>query len=52
MKVALLDDFHPIISKSFSKWNWECMDCKDWSLEDFKANAHSLDGIVIRSKFK
>ena len=24
---------------------------KHWSLEDFKANAHSLDGIVIRSKF-
>ena len=51
MKVAFLENFHPIISKSFSKWNWECMDCKDWSLEDLKANVHSLDGIVIRSKF-
>ena len=28
-----------------------CMDCKDWSLEDFKANLHNLDGIVIKSKF-
>ena len=51
MRVALLDDFHPLISESFSKWNWEYMDCKDWSLEDFKTNAHNLEGIVIRSKF-
>ena len=51
MRVALLDDFHPLISESFSKWDWDYMDCKHWSLEDFKANAHSLDGIVIRSKF-
>ena len=51
MRVALLDDFHPLISESFSKWNWDYMDCKHWSLKDFKANAHSLDGIVIRSKF-
>ncbi len=51
MRVALLDDFHPLISESFSKWDWDYMDCKHWSLEDFKVNAHSLDGIVIRSKF-
>ena len=51
MRVALLDDFHPLISESFSKWNWDYMDCQHWSLEDFKANAHSLDGIVMRSKF-
>ena len=51
MIVALLDDFHPFISESFSKWNWEYIDCKNWSLEDFKANAHLFEGIVIRSKF-
>ena len=52
MKVALLDDFHPIVHETFSSWNWEIVDGENWTVEDFKLNAASIEGIVIRSKFK
>ena len=52
MKVALLDDFHPTIHETFSSWNWEIIDGKNWTAEDFRLNAASIEGIVIRSKFK
>ena len=28
MKVALLDDFHPLIQQSFSDWKWEVINAK------------------------
>jgi len=52
MKVALLDDFHPTIHETFSSWNWEIIDGKNWTAEDFQLNSGSIEGIVIRSKFK
>ena len=51
MKVALLDDFHPLIQQSFSDWKWEVINAKKWSIDDLKKNAPHLNGLVIRSKF-
>ena len=51
MKVALLDDFHPLIQQSFTDWQWEVINGQKWSLEDLKTNAHLLNGMVIRSRF-
>ena len=42
MKVALLDDFHPLIQQSFSDWKWEVINAKKWSLDDLKKNAPHL----------
>ena len=39
MRVVLLDDFHPVISDSLANWNWNILDGKNWSVEDFKKNA-------------
>ena len=52
MKVALLDDFHPIVYETFSSWSWDIIDGKNWTAEDFQLNAASIEGIFIRSKFK
>jgi D-3-phosphoglycerate dehydrogenase / 2-oxoglutarate reductase len=51
MKVALLDDFHSLISSSFLSWGWEVVDAKNWTEEYFRQNCKDLDGVVIRSKF-
>ena len=51
MKVALLDDFHSLISSSFLSWGWEVLDAKNWTEEYFRQNCKDLDGVVIRSKF-
>ena len=51
MRVVLLDDFHPVISDSLANWNWDILDGKNWSVEDFKKNASTLDGLIIRSSF-
>ena len=51
MKVALLDDFHPLIQQSLTDWQWEVINGQKWSLEDLKTNAHLLNGMVIRSRF-
>ena len=49
MKVALLDDFHPLIQQSFSDWKWEVINAKKWSIDDLKKNAPHLNGLVILS---
>ncbi len=52
MKVALLDDFHPIVYETFSSWSWDIIDGKKWTAKDFQLNAASIEEMVIRSKFK
>ena len=51
MRVALLDDFSPLIQQTLSTWNWQVINGKNWSLKDYKKNASQLEGIIIRSKF-
>tara|TARA_B110000037_G_scaffold94958_1_gene111437 strand:+ start:5366 stop:6301 length:936 start_codon:yes stop_codon:yes gene_type:complete len=51
MRVALLDDFSPLIQQTLSNWNWQVINGKNWSLKDYKKNASQLEGIIIRSKF-
>jgi D-3-phosphoglycerate dehydrogenase len=51
MRIALLDDFSPIINQTFSNWNWQVINGQNWTLEDFKKNANQFEGIIIRSKF-
>ena len=51
MRVALLDDFSPLIQQTLSNWNWQVINGQNWSLKDYKKNASQLEGIIIRSKF-
>tara|TARA_B110000305_G_scaffold200036_1_gene227044 strand:- start:665 stop:1600 length:936 start_codon:yes stop_codon:yes gene_type:complete len=51
MRVALLDDFSPLIQQTLSTWNWQVINGQNWSLKDYKKNASQLEGIIIRSKF-
>ena len=51
MRVALLDDFSPLIQQTLSTWNWQVINGKNWSFKDYRKNASQLEGIIIRSKF-
>ena len=50
MKVAILDNVHPLFEKTFKKWGWEVVLANKWSKIDFQKNISSFDGIVIRSR--
>lgn len=50
MKVAILDNVHPLFEKTFKKWGWEVVLANKWSKIDFQINISSFDGIVIRSR--
>ena len=50
MKVAILDNVHPLFEKTFKKWGWEVVLANKWSKNDFQKNISSFDGIVIRSR--
>ena len=50
MKVAILDNVHPLFEKTFKKWGWEIVLANKWSKIDFQKNISSFDGIVIRSR--
>ena len=51
MRIALIDDFSPVINQTLSNWNWQVINGQNWTLEDFKKNASQFEGIIIRSKF-
>jgi len=49
MKIALLDDFHPLISETIKEWDWELLSAQNWSENDFRKKSHDIDGLIIRS---
>ena len=49
MKIALLDDFHPVISETIKEWGWEVLSVQNWSENDFRKESHDIDGVIIRS---
>ena len=50
MKVAILDNVHPLFEKTFNEWGWEVVLANKWSKNDFQKNISRFDGIVIRSR--
>tara|TARA_B100001287_G_scaffold39863_1_gene29000 strand:+ start:3119 stop:4075 length:957 start_codon:yes stop_codon:yes gene_type:complete len=50
MRVALLDDFHPLIKETLKKWGWEVINAQSWEPNDFHIYSHDLDGLFIRSR--
>ena len=50
MKVALLDNVHPLFEKTFNNWGWETVSAQTWSIQDFQNKAEDINGIVIRSR--
>lgn len=50
MKVAILDDVHPLFEKTFKNWAWETVSAQKWSIQDFQNKAEDINGIVIRSR--
>lgn len=52
MKIAILDDVHPIILETLNKYNCELIIHHKTSLEEFKQIIHLYDGIIIRSRLK
>ena len=52
MKIALLDNVHPIISETLIKHNCELSIHYTTSLEDLKLIVGEFDGIILRSRIK
>ena len=52
MKVAILDNVHPLFEKTFNDWGWKVEIASKWTLKDFQKNILNFDGIVIRSRIK
>ncbi len=52
MKIAILDDVHPIILETLNKYNCELLIHHKTTLEEFKQIIHLYDGIIIRSRLK
>lgn len=52
MKVAILDNVHPLFEKTFIDWGWKVEIASKWTLQDFQKNILNFDGIVIRSRIK
>ena len=52
MKVAILDNVHPLFEKTFIDWGWKVEIASKWTLQDFQKNILNCDGIVIRSRIK
>ena len=50
MKVAILDNVHPIFEKMFLSWGWEVVSAQKWSTKDFQKKINNVNGIVIRSR--
>lgn len=50
MKVAILDNVHPLFQQTFNNWGWESVLANKWSQNDFQKNIFKFDGIVIRSR--
>ncbi len=52
MKVAILDDVHPIIIEVLEEYHCELIDHKKTSYEDFKKVITNYEGILLRSRLK
>lgn len=52
MKIAVLDDIHPIVIKTLEKYNCEIINHKETSYEDFKKVIENYEGILLRSRLK
>ncbi|MCT4582831.1 MAG: hydroxyacid dehydrogenase [Flavobacteriales bacterium] len=52
MKIAILDDIHPIIVETLAQYNCELIDHKTTSYESFKRVISDYDGILLRSRLK
>lgn len=52
MKVAILDDVHPIIIETLTKYNCELILHYKTTLEEFKKVIHLYNGIILRSRLK
>lgn len=52
MKIAILDNVHPLIKSSFKKHHCEVIELLKISYEDFKLSIHNYDGIILRSRIK
>lgn len=52
MKIALLDDIHPIVIETLEKHNCKIINHKETSYEEFKKVIADYQGILLRSRLK
>lgn len=52
MKIAILDDVHPIIIETLEQYNCELINHKETTYSDFKNVIANYDGILLRSRIK
>lgn len=52
MKIAILDDVHPIIIETLKKYNCELTPLHKITLDEFKESIAIYDGIILRSRLK
>lgn len=51
MKVAFLDNVHPILAERLNDSGYDCLHLEEASLETVKTQLAHIEGIVIRSRF-
>jgi D-3-phosphoglycerate dehydrogenase len=51
MRVAFIDEVHPLFIQEFEQLGWECHKHFTSSKEELKKQLHLFDGIIIRSRF-
>jgi D-3-phosphoglycerate dehydrogenase len=52
MKIAILDDVHPIIIDTLKKYNCELIIHHKNAIKELKLSLHEFDGIILRSRIK